>query len=217
MLGRSLHHGLVSSSCGSFIRKTLAVILHPLMLSGLGITATPSRVKDVITNSAALQVVRAHLIACLDFSALITGLLVWHLADDSLQPEQQGCYPEWPSWLQPREHLWDRVACMSNARGLLQFCRFCSLRSDKAGMSLGSGFLRIEAASERGSMSTVIARGLSRLRIRGSHFSCFLPNFGRPVLSIASLSFYVGWSSQSDLHHLDFPFFFSALHYSCAN
>ena len=93
MLGRSLHHGrLVSSSCGSFIRKALAVILHPLMLSGLGITATPSREKDVITNSAALQVVRAHLIACLDFSALITGLLVWHLADDSLQPEQQGCY-----------------------------------------------------------------------------------------------------------------------------
>ena len=70
-------------SCGSFIRKALAVILHPLMLSGLGITATPSRVKDVITNSAALQVVRARLIACLDFSALITGLLVWHLADDS--------------------------------------------------------------------------------------------------------------------------------------
>ena len=148
-------------------------ILHPLMLSGLGITATPSREKDVITNSAALQVVRAHLIAYLDFSALITGLLVWHLADDSLQPEQQGCYPEWPSWFQPRQHLWDRVACMSDARGLLQFCRLCSLRSDKAGMSLGSGILRIEAASERGSMSTVIARGLSRLRIRGSHFSCF--------------------------------------------
>ena len=79
-------------SCGSFIRKALAVILHPLMLSGLGITATPSRVKDVITNSAALQVVRARLIACLDFSALMAGLLVWHLADDSLQPEQQGCY-----------------------------------------------------------------------------------------------------------------------------
>ena len=51
---------------------------------------------------------------------------------DSLQPEQQGCYPEWPSWFQPREHLWDRVACMSDARGLLQFCRFCSLMSDKA-------------------------------------------------------------------------------------
>ena len=47
-----------------------------------------------------------------------------------------GCYPEWPSWLQPREHLWDRVACMSNARGLLQFCRFCSLRSDKAPVCL---------------------------------------------------------------------------------
>ena len=127
---------LVSSSCGSFIRKALAVILHPLMLSGLGITATPSREKDVITNSAALQVVRAHLIACLDFSALITGLLVWHLADDSLQPEQQGCSPEWPSWFQPREHLWDRVACMSDARGLLQLCRFCSLRSDKAPVCL---------------------------------------------------------------------------------
>ena len=82
------------------------------------------------------QVVRARLIACLDFSALITGLLVWHLADDSLQPEQQGCYPEWPSWFQPREHLWDRVACMSDARGLLQFCRFCSLRSDKAPVCL---------------------------------------------------------------------------------
>ena len=127
---------LVSSSRGSFIRKALAVILHPLMLPGLGITAAPSRVKDVITNSAALQVVRAHLIACLDFSALITGLLVWHLADDSLQPEQQGCYPEWPSWFQPRQHLWDRVACMSDARGLLQLCRFCSLRSDKAPVCL---------------------------------------------------------------------------------
>lgn len=69
---------LVSSSCGSFIRKALAVILHPLMLSGLGITATPSRVKDVITNSAALQVIRARFIVCLDFNALITGLLVWH-------------------------------------------------------------------------------------------------------------------------------------------
>ena len=136
MLRRSLHHGLVSSSCGSFIRKALAVILHPLMLSGLGTTATPSRVKDVITNSAALQVVRARLIACLDFSALITGLLIWHLADDSLQPEQQGCYPECPSWFQPREHLWDRVACMSDARGLLQFCRFCSLMSDKAPVCL---------------------------------------------------------------------------------
>ena len=111
-------------------------ILHPLMLSGLGITATPSRVKDVITNSAALQVVRARFIACLDFSALMAGLLVWHLADDSLQPEQQGCYPEWPSWFQLREHLWDRVACMSDASGLLQFCRFCSLMSDKAPVCL---------------------------------------------------------------------------------
>ena len=103
-------------------------ILHPLMLSGLGITATPSRVKDVITNSAALQVVRARLIACLDFSALITSLFVWHLADGSLQaewPVQQsswhGCYPEWPSWFQPRKDLWDRAARMSGARGLLQF------------------------------------------------------------------------------------------------
>ena len=26
-------------------------------------------------------------------------------------------YPEWLPWFQPREHLWDRVACMSDARG----------------------------------------------------------------------------------------------------
>ena len=58
--------------------RHLAVIRHPLMLPGLGITAAPSRVKDVITNSAALQVIRARFIVCLDFSALITGLLVWH-------------------------------------------------------------------------------------------------------------------------------------------
>ena len=58
--------------------RHLAVIRHPLMLPGLGITTAPSRVKDVITNGAALQVVRARFIACLDFSALITGLLVWH-------------------------------------------------------------------------------------------------------------------------------------------
>ena len=61
----------------------MAVIVRPLVLSGLGITTTPNRVKSVITSKAALQVVRARLIACLDFSALITGLLVWHLADDS--------------------------------------------------------------------------------------------------------------------------------------
>ena len=42
---------------------------------------------------------------------------------------------------------------------------------------------------------------------------------GRPVLSIVSLIFFCwrGWFSQSDLHNLDFPFLFSALHYSCAS
>ena len=44
-------------------------------------------------------------------------------------------------------------------------------------MSLGSGILRIEAASERGSMSTVIARGLSRLRM-GRTFRVFYPTLG---------------------------------------
>ena len=126
--GRSLYRGLVSFSCGWFAGKALAVIVRPLVLSGLGITTTPNRVKSVITSKAALQVVRARLIACLDFSALITSLFVWHLADGSLQaewPVQQsswhGCYPEWPSWFQPRKDLWDRAARMSGARGLLQF------------------------------------------------------------------------------------------------
>eukprot|EP00435_Cladocopium_sp_Y103_P066265 s51_g28.t1 len=178
MLGRSLHHGLVSFLCGSFVRKELAVITHPQMLSGVGITATSSRVKDVITNKAALQVVRAHLIACLDFSALITGLLDWHLADDSLQADQQaqnssrhGCYTlngrlgfklestcgtEWPAFPM---HL----ACYNS-----QACRFCRLMSDKAPVCLlGSGILQIETASEWGSMLTLIACGLSRLRILG--------------------------------------------------
>ena len=40
-------------------------------------------------------------------------------------------------------------------------------------------------------MSTVMARGLGRLRIRGSHLSCFYPALGRPVLSIVSLSFFM--------------------------
>ena len=183
------------------------------MLSGLGITAAPSRVKDVITNSAALQVVRARFIACLDFSALMAGLLVWHLADDSLQPEQplngrlgfnfeSTCGTEWPAC--PMQ-----VACYNS----VDFVVWCPTRhqyvfgerhpsdwgSKRAGQHVDSDCTWLEPAQN------------------GSHFSCFLPNFGRPVLSIASLSFYVGWSSQSDLRHLDFPFFCSVRHNSCAN
>ena len=57
--------------------------------------------------------------------------------------------------------------------------RFCSLMSDKALVYLwGAAF--VETASEWGSisMSTVIACGLGRLKIRGSHLSCFFSSFG---------------------------------------
>ena len=71
--------------------------------------------------------------------------------------------------------------------------RFCSLMSDKAPVYLwGAAF--VETASEWGSisMSTVIACGLGRLKIRGSHLSCFLPSFGETSAQHSFSQFLLG-------------------------
>ena len=230
MLGRSLHHDLVSSRVVPSSERRWLLFCIPWCYLVWASTATPSRVKDVTTNSAALQVVRARLIACLDFSALITGLLVWHLADGLFSAGAAAARFQL-TWMLPwmavlvstsralvgegGPHV--RCTWLATTLKFVDLVVWCPTRhryvfgerhpsdwdSKRAGQHVDSDCTWLEPAQ-----TPWVALVLF-----------FYLALGRPVLSIVSLIFFCwrGWFSQSDLHNLDFPFLFSALHYSCAS
>ena len=72
MLGTSLNHGFVSSSCGPFVTRAFDCVASPMLL-GKWIMATPGHVKDGLANHCSLQPPNAYVLATFMLLLCILG------------------------------------------------------------------------------------------------------------------------------------------------
>ena len=99
-----------------------------------------------------------------------------------------------------------------------EVCRFGSLMSDKAPVCLwGAASFGLRQQAGGAACRQWLHVAWAGLESVGRTCHVFTQHWGDQCSALFLSVFYVGWSSQSGLRHLDFPFSFSTLHYSCAS
>ena len=135
-----------------------------------------------------------------DMDATLNGRLGFYL--------ESTCGRRWPACPM-------HVACYNS-----EVCRFGSLMSDKAPVCLwGAASFGLRQQASGAACRQWLHVAWAGSDSVGRACPIFLPSFGEASAQHCFSHFFCwrGWFSQSDLHNLDFPFLFSALHYSCAS